>query len=93
MQAAAAVAFWTGDLPADVIATRLAEEHGILVAQGQEDLKGRVLRVSAIGKPRAQILFFAEALEAVVGGLGRRMDGRSRAADLDRMLEDTVIWE
>jgi aspartate aminotransferase-like enzyme len=92
-QAAAAVAFWTGDLPADVIATRLAEDHGILVAQGQEGLKGRVLRVSAMGKPRAQILLFAGALEAVVGGLGRRMDGRGLAADLEGILEDTAIWE
>lgn len=89
----AVVAFWVGDADADEIARILSEEHDIVVAQGQQDLRGRILRVSAIGKSRAEILGFARAFEATMQRVGRRFVLRDIEERLTAALEGSRLWE
>ena len=53
-QASGVVAFWTEPLDPIQIARALEREHYIIVAQGQGELKGRILRASPIGKSPAR---------------------------------------
>lgn len=92
-QAAGAVAFWTGDVSADAIFRTLRAEHGILVARGQDELEGKILRVSAIGKPRGEIVLFAEAFASTLARLGRAIDAAGAVSAVDNLLEETRIWE
>jgi aspartate aminotransferase-like enzyme len=92
-QSGGVVGFWTAPLEADPIARALRADHGIVIGGGQDDLKGKVLRVSGIGKGREDILFFAGAFWAVMSALGHRFDRSQVASSLERILEDTRIWQ
>jgi len=92
-QASGVVAFWTGDLDTTKIARALEREHYIIVAQGQAELKGRILRVSPIGKSPAMLRGFATALSGVLARMGRTLDMDVTRAEFDRLLEDCAIWE
>jgi aspartate aminotransferase-like enzyme len=92
-QASGVVAFWTGDLDTLKIARALEREHYIIVAQGQAELKGRILRASPIGKSPAMLRGFATAFSGVLAKMGRTLDMDSIRTDFDRLLEDCVIWE
>ncbi len=92
-QAGAVVAFWVEALDAERLAGALRERHGILVAQGQEDLRGKILRVSPIGKGPTEILAFAGALAKVLGGVGESFRLEAIQAELECILEDSRIWE
>jgi len=92
-QASGVVAFWTGDLDAAEIAHSLEREHGITVAQGQGGLKGRILRVSPIGKGPGALLGFAAAFSSVLEKMSREVDMSSIETELNRLLEDCSIWE
>jgi aspartate aminotransferase-like enzyme len=90
---AGVVAFWVGDLSAHEIALGLKRDHGIIVAQGQDELAGKVLRVSGIGKTAGEILLFAGAFADVLRKLGASFDRGGLPRDLETILEDTRIWE
>ncbi|HVP57308.1 MAG TPA: aminotransferase class V-fold PLP-dependent enzyme [bacterium] len=90
---AGAVAFWVGRIEAEQLARRLASDHGVVVAGGHDDLKGKVLRVSGIGKGPSEIRRFARALEASLAALGARCNLADIEARLDARLEDARIWE
>jgi aspartate aminotransferase-like enzyme len=92
-QAGGAVAFWVGDAPADAIFETLRDEYGILIARGQDELEGKILRVSAIGKARSEILLFAEAFCGTLAGLGLATDADRAIEAVGGVLEDTGIWE
>jgi aspartate aminotransferase-like enzyme len=92
-QASGVFAFWADDLDTDEIARAFEREHYIIVAQGQGELKGRILRVSPIGKSPAMLRGFATALTAVLARLGRTLDMDSIRAEFERLLEDCAIWE
>jgi aspartate aminotransferase-like enzyme len=92
-QASGVVALWTEGLDTEKIARAFEREHYIIVAQGQADLRGRILRASPIGKSPAMLRGFATALTAVLARLGRTLDVDSIEADFDRLLEDCAIWE
>jgi aspartate aminotransferase-like enzyme len=92
-QAGGIVAFRLGNLDAGEVAGALRSKHGIIVAEGQGELRGRILRVATMGKGRAEIRRLIEALASVVGEMGRRVDRDRLDARLDRMLEDCAIWE
>ena len=92
-QAGAVVAFWVEGLDAGRLAGALRERHGILVAQGQQHLRGNIQRVSPIGKGPAEILGFARALAEVLGDVGESFQPEAIQAELERTLEDSCIWE
>ena len=92
-QASGVVAVWTGDLDARQIARALEREHYIIVAQGQAELKGRILRFSPIGKSPAMLRGFATALTGVLARLGRTLDMDGIKPEFERLLEDCAIWE
>ena len=92
-QSAAVVAFWVGDLSAEEIVRILREDHGIVIAHGQGELRGKILRVSGIGKPPSEIRLFAGAFETTLAGLGRRCDIKGIADPLKMIMEDARLWE
>jgi aspartate aminotransferase-like enzyme len=92
-QASGVVAFWTDELDPEEIARALEREHYIMVAEGQAELKGRILRASPIGKSPAVLRGFATALAGVLARLGRTLEMVSIKAEFDRLLEDCAIWE
>jgi aspartate aminotransferase-like enzyme len=92
-QAGGVVAFWLNGLDAERLAAALRERHGIVVAQGQGSLRGRIVRVSPIGKGPAEIRAFARALASVLGDMGRSLCLEDIASELDRILEDSRVWE
>lgn len=92
-QSSGVTAFWTGEVDPVRVAGILHEHHGIVVAQGQQELKGRILRVSAIGKSRRQILDFAEAFEATMTHMGLKHEIEAVRPRLKHILEDCRIWE
>ena len=92
-QSSAVIAFWTGGVDPERVGSILYEHHGIAVAQGQQELKGKILRVSAIGKSRRQILEFAEAFGAALTRVGLEHEIESVRPRLERILEACSIWE
>jgi aspartate aminotransferase-like enzyme len=90
---AGAVAFWVGEIDAGELAHTLERDHGVVIAGGQDELKGKVLRVSGIGKGPREIRFFAGAFEASLAKLGLSCEVSGIAGKLDAILEDTRIWE
>jgi aspartate aminotransferase-like enzyme len=89
----AVTAFWIDDVDPLAAARLLRDEHGIVVAQGQEELYGRILRVSPIGKSRESILAFGRAFEATMGRLGREFILGDIMDELNRTLEGSGLWE
>jgi aspartate aminotransferase-like enzyme len=92
-QAGAVVAFRLDGLDADGLAAGLRDRHGIVVAHGQGDLRGKILRVSTIGKGPTEIRRFGAALASVLSDQGRSLRLKTIETELDRLLEETVIWE
>ena len=92
-QSSGVIAFRTGEVDPERIGSMLYEHHGVVVARGQQELKGRILRISAIGKSRRQILDFAEAFEATMNRMGVKHDIETVRPRLERILEDCRIWE
>jgi hypothetical protein len=64
-----------------------------MVSQGQEELAGRILRVSPIGKGRAALRGFATAFSGVLAGMGRPADMGTIKSEFEGLLEDCSIWE
>jgi len=63
------------------VVKRLREQHGIVVAGGQDQLKGRILRIGHIGAyTLADMQLVAGALEECVNALGRPRAGALAAA-------------
>lgn len=92
-QAGGAVAFRVDSVGAEALAAAMRERCGIVVAGGQGDLKGRILRVSTIGKGPGEIVRFAGCLASVLKHMGRSLDLDGIQADLERILEDSAVWE
>jgi aspartate aminotransferase-like enzyme len=92
-QSSAVVAFWVGDVDADRVAGILRDDYGVIIAQGQQELRGKILRVSAIGKSRQEILAFAEAFSGTMTRLGRPFGLADIRPRLERALEDCHLWE
>jgi aspartate aminotransferase-like enzyme len=92
-QSNAVIAFRTDDVDPERIARILLERHGIVIARGQEELRGRILRASSIGKAPREMLTFAEAFEATLADVGRKVELRSIRPRLELILEDCRIWE
>jgi aspartate aminotransferase-like enzyme len=90
---AGAVAFWVGEIDAERLAHTLERDHGVVIAQGQDELKDKVLRVSGIGKGPREIRFFAGAFAASLAKLGTNLNLAGIAGKLDAILEDARIWE
>jgi aspartate aminotransferase-like enzyme len=68
-------------LEAAAVVRRLREVHGIVVAGGQDELKGRILRIGHMGAyDLADVRVMMAALEEVVGALGRPASGAVAAA-------------
>jgi aspartate aminotransferase-like enzyme len=73
-------------LDAPAVVKRLRERHGMVVAGGQDQLKGRILRIGHMGHyDLADLHALLGALEAVVNALGRPAGGGVAAA--------TAAWE
>jgi aspartate aminotransferase-like enzyme len=92
-QAGGVVAFRVDGLDPESLAAALSDRYGIVVAQGQGDLRGKILRVSTIGKGPAEIRRFAEAFESVLAGVGRSLCLQGIESELERLLKDGAIWE
>jgi aspartate aminotransferase-like enzyme len=71
----------------------LRDEHGIMVAAGQQELRQRVLRVSPMGKSPEEIRGFAEALGAALARMGRSLPLAEIWPEVERTLEDSKLWE
>jgi aspartate aminotransferase-like enzyme len=96
LRSAAVVVFRVGDGGAGDLARVLARDHGISVAEGQDELAGKVLRVSGIAKPPRDIRFFAWGLEQSLATLGRSRAPAGTTditAKLEAVLEDAKLWE
>jgi aspartate aminotransferase-like enzyme len=89
----AVVAFWVDDLDSGRVAELLRTAHGVVVACGQQELSGRVLRVSAIGKTREDILRLGQAFEATMRELGRPFTLDDIGENLEGILEGYRLWE
>ncbi len=92
-QASGVVAFWSGGVDAGRIAETLEEDHGIIIAGGQGDLEGSILRVSPIGKGPGELRRFAGAFSDVLAKMGRTLDMDAIETEFDRLLEGCSIWE
>jgi aspartate aminotransferase-like enzyme len=92
-QSNAVRAFWTDALDPEEVSGILRNKHGIVVAGGQQDLEGKILRVSAIGKKRSDILDFAKAFEATMAEVGRPFALGDITNELETILEEISIWE
>jgi ribosome biogenesis GTP-binding protein YsxC/EngB len=92
-QACAVVAFWVGDLDADMLADMLEKRHGIVVARGQRELRGGVLRVSPVGKGPTEIRDFARALAGSLSDMGQSFRLDAIQAELESTMEDSSLWE
>lgn len=92
-QSGGVVAFWTGKVPADALYQALRDEHGVVVARGQGDLGGKILRASGIAKRPRDILFFAGAFASSLSRLGVRLDLGSVTREIEPTLEACRIWE
>jgi aspartate aminotransferase-like enzyme len=92
-QAGAVVAFWVDDLDAETICRALENEHGIVIARGQLDLKDRILRISPIGKGPREIRRFAKAFAEALAEVGRTLELSDVEDRLEQMLEGCAIWE
>lgn|GEM_PF-766130 len=71
IQSGAVVAFDVGSRDAEALCGVMEEVHGIYLARGQGNLHGKVLRVSPIGKTRAELVEFTVALLETVSGTPR----------------------
>lgn len=91
-QSSAVVAFWVGDMDAEGIAACLENEHNIYLARGQGDLRGRILRISPIGKTRGELLYLFEALLETVGKMGRRVNIEEARDSGGGFLKGSDIW-
>jgi aspartate aminotransferase-like enzyme len=68
-------------IEAGAVVKRLRETHGIVIAGGQDQLKGRILRVGHMGAyTLADIQLVADALEESVRALGKSGSGARAAA-------------
>jgi aspartate aminotransferase-like enzyme len=92
-QSSTVVAFWVEHLDPEKIARILNDRYDIVVAQGQQDLKGKVLRVSALGKTADQIKDFGRAFAATLDELGAGFSMHALDDELNRILEDCSLWE
>jgi aspartate aminotransferase-like enzyme len=92
-RSSAVTAFWADGVSPEAVSRILRDKHRIMVAAGQRELKGRTLRVSAIGKAPAEVIAFAEAVEAAMAEVGRPFSLNDIRDDLNRILEDSSIWE
>jgi aspartate aminotransferase-like enzyme len=92
-QSGAAITFLTGALDATAIALRLKEDHGLLVGTGRQELEGRVLRVSPLGRSAKDMLELGAALESVLRRMGRAWRFSKVETQMKRLLEDYEIWE
>ena len=92
-QAGAVVAFWVGDLDAALLAKALREGHGIVVAQGQRELRGKILRVSPIGKCPSEIREFERGLAESLRDMGESYRSEGIQAELESTMEDSSLWE
>lgn len=92
-QSSAVIAFWVDDVDPERAAGILRADHGIVVAQGQDELRGRILRASSIGKGKAAIVDFGRALEATMAELGHRFVLDDILQDLETTLEGSRLWE
>jgi aspartate aminotransferase-like enzyme len=86
-------AVWTDDVDPEGVREILRRKHGIVVAGGQQELEGRILRVSAIGKTGREILDFAKAFEAAMAEAGKPFSLDSRMGKLEEVLKEISIWE
>ncbi len=89
----AVVAFWMDDFNASKLAGVLLNERGIYIAQGQEELLGKILRVSPIGKTATQIKTFARAFAEVVNRLGREVNACEIESKVSEILGGSRLWE
>jgi aspartate aminotransferase-like enzyme len=92
-QAGAVVAFYLDGVDAGSLARMLAERYGMVVAQGQGNLRGEILRVSVIGKGPGEIREFARAFASAAEDVGRSVRLEEIETRLERLIEDTSIWE
>lgn len=82
-----------GDLDAEAIGRIMSDRYGIQIAQGQGILKGKVIRVSAMGKSPREMLLFAEAFEGTMTRLGRPFRIGDIEEDLNKDLRGSRLWE
>jgi aspartate aminotransferase-like enzyme len=97
-QSGAVVAFRVGGLDAEALALRLEREHGIYLARGQGALRGRILRVSPLGKTRRKLAHFSDSLLRAVRGMpGAPEITDSTISDVHAKIENLLkgrdIWE
>jgi aspartate aminotransferase-like enzyme len=92
-QSNAVVAFMTDGLDAEQVKRILLDRHGVVIAHGQQELRGSILRVSGIGKSSREILAFAEAFADTLAEIGCGFDLEAIRPRLQNMLEDRRIWE
>ena len=85
--------YLVGDLDPEAIGRIMSDRYGIQIAQGQGSLKGKVIRVSAIGKSAQQMRLFAEAFEGVMAHLGRPLRLGDIWEDLSKGWRGGGLWE
>ncbi|MGQ9604179.1 MAG: pyridoxal-phosphate-dependent aminotransferase family protein [bacterium] len=88
----ACLAFWADPIDADLVIDRLRRKHGILIAGGQENLRGRVFRISPLGKSSSDLVRFALALKDVLGEMGIRIE-EDKLDQFMKKVEEETLWE
>jgi aspartate aminotransferase-like enzyme len=66
----------TSPVDSGELTKRVREEHKIIIAGGQDELKGRIFRIGHMGTCQLeQVLQTVEAIAAVLNGMGYECDG------------------
>ncbi len=73
----AVVAFWSASVDPIKLGTMLRQRHGIVIAQGQADLRGRIFRISPLGKNAGDLEALGIALAEILGAFGREIKANS----------------
>ncbi len=91
-QASAAVAFWSGGVDPITLGQTLERTHRILIAQGQGHLKGRIFRISPIGKTTAELQQLGVALAEALRQYGVDLTDEALVHYEQMLAREKVQW-
>jgi aspartate aminotransferase-like enzyme len=77
-------------IDADLILKKLEAEHGIKIAEGQGDVKGKIFRIASMGYvDKFDILAVVSALEKVLNELGHKFEAGAGVAAAQAVLSES----
>ncbi len=87
----ACIAFWADPIDIDFLLNGLRQRHGILIAGGQENLRGRIFRVSPLGKSSSDLVRLALGFKDVLGEMGIKLR-EEKIEEFTKGVEKEALW-